>query len=72
MRNITIADVEVDTIKYRTMEAFYIDTVIDSTFLDKEGFIIDPRQVLKESKRFGMPETMIDEEEIPRLGRKAL
>lgn len=45
-----VADIEVDVIRYKTMDDFYLETLVDSSLLDEEGYIIDPWEVLKEAK----------------------
>jgi hypothetical protein len=54
------------------MDECFMEAVLDAQLAEDDGFIIDPREVLKEAKKFGMPSTLIDDNEIMNLARKVL
>lgn len=54
------------------MENFFQNSVDEAEQCEEDGFIVDPREVLKEEKKNGMPLTLIPEADIKALGHKAI
>ncbi|CDW82387.1 UNKNOWN [Stylonychia lemnae] len=71
-RNLTLADIEVDTINYKDMDYLFFDIVEELDNYDFEGFIIDPRLVVKEQQKIKTVQTLLTDEQIMNLARQVL